>query len=105
MGVDPANVERAVNLALQEVARFTQEPVSDEELADSKASYIGQLPLSLESNGGVASALLNLERFDLGLDYYQRYSDLINAVNKEQVLEAAQRYLNTSRLGIAVAGP
>jgi zinc protease len=105
MGVDPANVERAVNLAFQEVARFTQEPVSNEELADSKASYIGQLPLSLESNGGVASALLNLERFDLGLDYYQRYSDLINAVNKEQVLEAAQRYLNTSRLGIAVAGP
>jgi zinc protease len=105
MGVDPINVERAVNLALQEVARFTQEPVSDEELSDSKANYIGQLPLSLESNGGVASALLNLERFDLGLDYYQRYSDLINAVNKEQVLEAAQRYLEPSRLGIAVAGP
>jgi zinc protease len=105
MGVDPINVDRAIDLALQEVARFTREPVSDEELADSKANYIGQLPLSLESNGGVASALLNLERFDLGLDYYQRYSDLINAVNREQILEAAQRYLETSSLGIAVAGP
>ena len=105
MGVAPGNVERAVNRAWQEVPRFTQEPVMDEERADSKANYIGQLPLSLESNGGVASALLNLERFDLGLDYYQRYSDLINAVNKEQVLEAAQRYLDTNRLGIAIAGP
>jgi zinc protease len=105
MGVDPVNVERAIDLALQEVRRFTQEPVSDEELADSKANYIGQLPLSLESNGGVAAALLNLERFELGLDYYQRYSERINAVTREQVLEAARRYLDPDRLGIAIAGP
>jgi zinc protease len=105
MGVDPANVERAIDLALQEVRRFTQEPVSDEELADSKANYIGQLPLSLESNGGVAAALINLERFDLGLDYYQRFSERINAVTKEQVLEAARRYLDPEHLGIAIAGP
>jgi zinc protease len=105
MGVNPANVERAIALALKEVERFTQEPVSDEELADSKANYIGQLPLSLESNGGVAAALLNLERYDLGLDYYQRYNDLIQAVTKEQALEAAQRYLDPERLGIAIAGP
>jgi zinc protease len=105
MGVDPVNVERAVDLALLEVRRFTQEPVSDEELADSQANYIGQLPLSLESNGGVASALLNLERFDLGLDYYQRYADNINAVTKEQVLEAARHYLDPDHLGIAIAGP
>lgn len=105
MGVDPANVARAIDLALLEVRRFTQEPVSDEELADSQANYIGQLPLSLESNGGVASALINLERFDLGLDYYQRYSDQIKAVTKELVLDAAKRYLDADHLGIAIAGP
>jgi zinc protease len=105
MGVDPANVERAIELALQEVERFTQEPVSDEELEDSKANYIGRLPLSLESNGGVAAALLNLERFELGLDYYQRFADLIRAVTKEQALDAARHYLDAERLGIAIAGP
>lgn len=105
MGVDPVNVERAIELALKEVERFTKEPVSDEELADSKANYIGQLPLSLESNGGVAAALLNLERYDLGLDYYRRYNDLIQAVTKEQALGAAQHYLDPEHLGIAIAGP
>jgi zinc protease len=61
--------------------------VQPEELQDSQANYIGRLPLSLESNAGVANALLNIERFQLGLDYYQRYPQLVSGVTAEQVLE------------------
>ncbi len=104
-GVDPENVEKAIELILQEVARFTTEPVSDEELSDVQANFIGRLPLSLESNSGVAAALIRLERYQLGLDYYQRYPDLVRAVNAEQILEVAQKYLNVNHLAIAVAGP
>ncbi len=104
-GVDPANVEKAVDLICQEISRFVREPVSEEELADSQANFTGRLPLSLESNGGVAAALLNLERFQLGLDYYRQYPDLIRAVNTQDVLEAARHYLDPDRLGIASAGP
>ena len=49
--------------------------------------------------------MINLERYDLGLDYYRRYPDLVRAVTVEDVLEAARRYLHPDRLGIAVAGP
>ena len=104
-GCDPANVERAVELMVKELQRFTTEPISTQELDDSKASFIGRLPLSLESNGGVAGALVNLERYDLGLDYYRCYPDLIAAVTQQDVLEAAHHYLNPSRLAVAVAGP
>lgn len=104
-GVAPGNVERAIELIRQEVRRFVESPVEEEELADVKANFIGSLPLSLESNGGVASALVRLERYKLGLDYYQRYEDLVNAVTREDVLRAAQRYLHPERLGIAIAGP
>lgn len=104
-GVDPDNTEKAIDLIRAEIARFVSEPVSVEELADSQANYIGRLPLSLESNAGVASAILLLERYNLGLDYYQRYPDLVNSVTPEQVLEAARCYLNPNRLAIVVAGP
>ena len=104
-GVDPANVTQAIDLICQEIARFVREPVTAEELADSQANFIGRLPLSLESNGGVAGALINLERYDLGLDYYRRYPDMVRAVTPELVLEAARRYLDPDRLGIAIAGP
>ncbi len=104
-GVNPINVEKAIELSIAEIKRFVGEPVTTEELNDSKANYIGRLPLTLESNSGVAGALLNLERFQLGLDYYQRYPSLINAVTPDAIQETAGRYLDPGRLGIAVAGP
>jgi zinc protease len=103
-GVDPNNLEKVIDLIRQEIARFTREPVNSEELADSQANYIGRLPLSLESNAGVASALLNLERYNLGLDYYLRYPDLIRAITPVEILETAQRYLHPDRLAVATAG-
>lgn len=103
-GVDPSNLEKVIVLMRQEIARFISEPVTGEELADSQANYIGRLPLSLESNAGVASALQNLERYSLGLDYYQRYPDLIRAITPAEILETAQRYLHPEHLAIATAG-
>ena len=104
-GVDPVNVDKAIELIRAEIARYVQEPVADEELADSKTNFTGRLPLSLETNNGVATALVNLEKYELGLDYYERYAERIQAITAEQVLETAQRYLDPDRLGIGIAGP
>ena len=104
-GVDPVNVEKTIDLIRQEIARFVNEPVEDEELADSQANFIGRLPLTLESNAGVANGLLNIERYNLGLDYYLRYPDLVRSVTVEQVLETARRYLHPERLAVGIAGP
>jgi zinc protease len=88
-GVEPTNLEKTITLMRQEIARFVSEPVTAEELSDSQANFIGRLPLSLESNAGVASALLNLERFELGLD---------------EILQSARKYLDPDRMAIATAG-
>ena len=79
--------------------------MTTDELADSKANFVGRLPLSLESNGGVASALLNIERHNLGLDYYRRYADLVNAASSEDVLNTARKFIDPDKLAMAVAGP
>ena len=104
-GINPQNVKKASGLITDELKRFVQEGVTEEELADTKANFVGRLPLSLESNGGVAGALLNIERHNLGLDYYRRYSDLVNEVTAEDVLTAARKFIDPERLAIAVAGP
>ena len=104
-GVAPDNIDRAIQLIQQEIVRFVSHPVEADELADSQANYIGRLPLTLETNGGVAGALLNLERYDLGLDYYRRFPDLVSSVTVEQILETARRYLHPDRLAIGIAGP
>jgi len=104
-GVNPQNVKRALDLIQEELDRFVQDGVTEDELADSKANFIGRLPLSLESNGGVANALLNIERHQLGLDYYRHYPDLVNDMTREHVLNTARKFIDVNRLAIAVAGP
>jgi zinc protease len=104
-GVNPANVDKAINLIRQELVRFVTAGVATEELADSQANFIGRLPLSLESNAGVAGALLNIERHDLGLNYYREYPALVQAVKPDDVLAAARKFIDPERLVIATAGP
>jgi zinc protease len=104
-GVNPQNVAKARQLIQDELERYTQEGITEEELADSQANFIGRLPLSLESNGGVANALLNIERHQLGLDYYRRYPELVHAVTREDVLSTARKFIDPGRLAISVAGP
>jgi zinc protease len=104
-GVNPANVQKARDLICKEITRFVNKGVTVDELADSQSNFIGRLPLSLESNAGVVNALLNIERYDLGSDYYRRYPDLVRAVTPEDVLAAARKYLHPDQLAVAIAGP
>jgi len=70
---NPANVAKASELIVAELRRFVRSEVSAQELSDSQSNFIGRLPMSLESNAGVAGALLSIERYELGLDYYRQY--------------------------------
>jgi zinc protease len=104
-GVNPKNLKKALSLVEMELRRFVKNGVTKQELSDSQANYIGRLPLSLESNGGMVSAILNIQRYQLGMDYYQRYESLVRRVTRDDVLEAARKYIDVDRLVIATAGP
>ena len=104
-GVNPANLERAINLIRTELERFCTEPVSPEELEDSRANLIGRLPLSLESNGAVAMLLVRIEQYGLGLDYLRDYINTLQATTAEDILQVAQRYIRFDQLMTASAGP
>jgi len=104
-GVNPANVSRALDSIVAEIRRITTEPVSAEDLADNQAHFTGSLPLQLESNEGVAGAILRMEYFELGLDYLRNYADLINRLTANDLLAAARRYLNPDAYALGVAGP
>ena len=104
-GVNPANLEKALELIIVELRRFVDKGVTIEELQDSQDNFVGRLPLSLESNAGIANALINIERHGLGLDYYQNYEKQIRAVTPEMVMAAAQKYLKPDALAIATSGP
>ncbi len=103
-GVNPKNKKKAIDLIASELKQFVELPVFPEELEDVKSYFTGRLPLDMESNAGVAYHLLNIERYDLGLDYYREYEGLIRSITIENVLEAARKYIDPGRLLIVTAG-
>ena len=46
----------------------------------------------------------NVFTYDLGLDYYTRYAQQVNAVTAEQALDVALRYLQPDRLVVIAVG-
>jgi zinc protease len=104
-GVAPDRVEQAIESILAEIRRLQSEPIPPEELADTQAYRTGSMPVSLETSDGLAGVMVDMELYDLGLDYLQHLPDRINGMTPESVQAAARRYLSAEQIAIAVAGP
>jgi zinc protease len=105
MGVNPKDVDRAIESAIAELNKIRTEPPTDDEVADAKNYLLGRLVLSMETTSGVASMLVTCELYGLGLDYPQRAKDLYAPVTKERVRETAEELLHPDKMAIAIAGP
>jgi len=103
-GVNPSQVDRAVQSIKGELARMRDDLVAAEELEDCQTYLAGVMPLRLETNRGVAHFVLNIEEYGLGLDYPARYPDLVRAVTREQVRDVMARYWPPNQHVLAVAG-
>ena len=95
---------QAIDLILQQIREIQEKPVSDAELDSAKKFLIGSFPLGLERQSAIASFMLQVEFYGLGLDYADRYSKLIGSVTKDDVLAVAKKYLHPdSMIVVAVA--
>ncbi|MFN3138575.1 MAG: M16 family metallopeptidase [Allomuricauda sp.] len=89
---------------LKEIDKITTEPVSDEELANAKAKYAGSFVMALEKPETVAEYALNIETEDLPKDFYETYLERLDAITKEDVLQAAQKHFSTTNARVVVTG-
>ena len=104
-GVNPRNLDKALASIDTELRRFLADGPTPVEQADGVASLIGSLPRQLETNEGAAAVMSEIELYDLGLDYLERYPDIIRDLTREQVTETARRWIDTGKLVTAIAGP
>lgn len=104
-GVSAANVEKTIASIDTELAALLDKGFTAQEIDESKSYMIGSLPRQLETNAAIASFLLSVETFALGLDYDERLPGLIGAVTRETADAAARRLLDPARAIVAVAGP
>lgn len=104
-GINPSNVDKAIEGARMEIERWRTELVSEGEIEDGKSFLIGSLPIALEASDGIARTLLDIEFYQLGLDYLERYPRLIDGVTREAIRDAVRKWIHPEHLVTVVAGP
>jgi zinc protease len=104
-GVNPKNIDRAIDGILEEINRLRSGPVSQDELSEARDFVTGSLALRVETNEGVAGTLGEIEQFGLGLDYLQRYPEIIRGISSEQIHAAVQKYAQIEKYVLTIAGP
>lgn len=104
-GVNPSNLPRAVEGVREEMERLRSQPFSLEELRDGKDNQIGSLIVSLERNAEMASELHRMEYYGLGMDFIERYADIVRDLPDDSVRAIARKYFDPANASMVVAGP
>jgi zinc protease len=105
IGTRPESFARVKALFLEEVERLRNEKPKDEEVEDVKKYLTGSLAFQLTTNERIASQLLLIERYHLGLNYLDDYRKAVAAVTPEDVQAMARKYLDPQHMVLVAAGP
>ncbi|WP_396636563.1 M16 family metallopeptidase [Maribacter sp. R77961] len=89
---------------LKEIDKIVNEPVTEKELANTKAKYTGRFVMALEQPQTIANYALNIEKEGLPKDFYKTYLERIDNISIEDVQNAAQKYFSSSNARVVVAG-
>jgi predicted Zn-dependent peptidase len=87
-----------------ELGRMAMLGITEEELEQARRHSVGRFSFETASLPGLATTLANLAIRGVDLGYLTSYPKAVIATTKDQVDEAARRYLSPSRLVTAVVG-
>ncbi|MDN3621023.1 pitrilysin family protein [Polaribacter undariae] len=88
----------------KEIDKIRAEKVTEEELKNAKAQYVGNFVMDVQKPATAASFALNIARYNLPTDFYENYLTNINAVTAEDVQNAALKYFKSDEARIIVTG-
>jgi zinc protease len=87
----------------KEIHRLAEEGPTEDELAKAKAYLNGSFVLNLDTSSKIAALLVQLQLDGIGIDYFTRRPEMINAVTLQDARRVAKRMLDGGML-VTVAG-
>ena len=94
-----------IDLIQKEIHRFAEQGPTAAELAEAKNYVISSFALNLDTSTKIASLLVQLQLDDLGIDYFQQRSAMIDAVTLDDAKRVAKRLLDNGMLVTVVGKP
>jgi zinc protease len=104
-GVNPERLDAAMAAITGEIDRLRSEPFTEDEIETGRLNRIGGLAVNLERNAEVAASLHGIEFHELGLDYLERYPEIVRGLGDEAIRGAAERYIRREGASLVVVGP
>ena len=87
-----------------ELNKIRDEKVSDEELKDAKSYITGSFPLKFDTNAKISNFLVQIEFYNLGLDYLNEYVKKIERITKDDIMRVARKYIDTENYIMVAVG-
>jgi zinc protease len=99
-----AVTDSAVVEIFNELRKIRTDLVSEEDLKNAKAKYIGNFVMQIEKPATIARYALNIKTLGLPEDFYENYVKNINAVTPEDVRNAANKYFLADNTRVVIVG-
>jgi predicted Zn-dependent peptidase len=96
--------DSAIVEVFNELKKIRTELVSEEDLKNAKAKYIGNFVMQIEKPSTIAGYALNKETQGLPEDFYENYIKNINAVTAEDIKNAANKYFLADKTRVVIVG-
>ena len=105
IGTAPEKEEEAIEGMKEQLELLLAEGVSDEEIERAQSFLVGSFEIGLQENSAQAAKISFDELYGIGWEEYNKYPEKIYAVTKEDVLAAAQKYIDLNKYTIAIVKP
>lgn len=104
VSLNPQNIEKGIKSTLEVVRDYIENGIREDELADEKSSARGSFKVGLGTNAGLARRVWTNEFYNLGIDYVDRYDEIIESITTDEVNAAIRKYFRPDDLTIVMAG-
>jgi zinc protease len=95
----------AIGIIEQEIHRLAEAGPAEQEVADAKSYLEGSYALGLDTSAKVAGQLVQMQLDNLGIDYIERRTGMIEAVTLADTKRVAKRLLDAGLLVTVVGQP
>ena len=106
MGLQTRNesAQEALKVLRDELKAFVEKGPTDEELKASKMNITGGFPLRIASNRNIVGYIAMIGFYDLPLNYLDEFNAKVEAVTREDIMDAFKRRVNPDKMATVMVG-
>ena len=97
-------VDEALEVMRDTLVKFVDKGPTEDELIASKKNITGGFALRIDSNSKILGYLVMIGFYDMPLDYLDTFNDRIEAVTREQIVDAYRRRVDPERMQTVIVG-